>query len=137
RAAAPHMHVGQITNKQMSYRVIRGAEDASSSGKTREALARVIECYGGSGLVICPKELREIWQNPVRLPDWELWNFGGIRGRDEAGKVPRLVIVSRQMPSVADTEITAETIFGRAVERLPAGAWYPRVSVGRLMSDGS
>jgi hypothetical protein len=89
------------------------------------------------GLIVCPKTLRKSWEETQRLPGSDLWNFGGIRGRDEAREVRQLTIVSRTLPSVTDAEITAETIFSRAVERLPAGGRYKKLPIGRLMADGS
>ena len=65
-----------------------------------------------------------------------LWNFGAIRGRDEAKEVARLVVVSRPMPRVTEVEVLAETIFGQRVTRLPPGSRYLKKPVGRLMVDG-
>jgi hypothetical protein len=66
-----------------------------------------------------------------------VWNFGAIRGRDEANSVLQLVVVSRPLPKPAQVEIMAETIFGRKVDRLPTGLWYPKSPVGRLLIDGT
>jgi putative DNA primase/helicase len=46
------------------------------------------------------------------------------------------VVVSRPMPSPADVEVMAETIFGQHVARLPPGTWYPKKPIGQLMADG-
>jgi hypothetical protein len=88
--------------------------------------------------VICPKELRLAWEEARSLPaGWMVWNFGAIRGRDEANSVLQLVVVSRPLPKPAQVEIMAETIFGRKVDRLPTGLWYPKSPVGRLLIDGT
>ena len=93
---------------------------------------------GSSGLVICQKQLRLAWEKEKSLPPgWMVWNFGAIRGRDEARAVPLLIIVSRPQPGPAEVEIMAETIFGRRVERLPGGSWYPKQPVGRLLADNT
>ena len=101
-------------------------------------MAKVILSRGPDGLVICPKKLRAAWEKAKSLPPgWAVWNFGAIRGLDEAREVPRLIIVSRPLPSPGDAEMMAETIFGRRVDRLPSEDPYPKTPVGRLMADGT
>jgi len=130
RARAPHMRAAQIVDSQMSYQKI---SRRGSVGNVPEMLARIVETRGRSGLVVYPKQLRDGWEELNRLPRWELWNFGSIRGRDEAREVPHLVVISRPLPNPGDVETQAETIFGRAVERLPPGTMYPKSAVGRLI----
>jgi hypothetical protein len=131
RAAAPYMRLTQIVDTSMSYTKIAGK-------RTQEKLARVVETRGHGGLVLCPKKLRDRWWSTKRLPaDWMLWNFGAFRGRDEARDVRHLVVISRTSPPPAETELLAETIFGREVKKLPAHQTYPKRSVGRLLSDGT
>jgi putative DNA primase/helicase len=140
KAKAPNMRVTQLVDSQMAYRrlVARGNDKEPTAENNQDKLADLITSRGSDGLVIGPKKLRLAWEKANRLPPgWMVWNFGGIRGRDEAREVPRLVIVSRPLPSPAEVEIMAETIFGRRVRRLPAGAWYPKAQVGRLMADGT
>ena len=130
RAKPVHTRATQIVDSQVSYTRI-------ATGDTAETLARIIEAQGQNGLVVCPKQLRDEWDRAKRLPGWELWNFGAIRGRDEGRSVRRLIVISRQLPDHRVVEIQAETIFGRAVERLAPGRRYSKVPVGRLMSDGT
>jgi hypothetical protein len=146
-ATAPHMRITQLVDSQMSYRRLlnyaaEGGEVLEKNDETAQRnqgrVAKVIAALGPSGLVICPKELRLAWEQAKTLPDgWMVWNFGAVRGRDEANAVPQLVVVSRQLPKPTQVEVTAETIFGRSVERLSPGAWYPKTPVGRLMVDGT
>lgn len=140
RAIAPHMRVTQVVDSQMAYRkfVTRGNDDEGIAQKNRQKLADVIAKRGAEGLVICPKEIRLDWEETKNLPPgWMIWNFGAIRGRDEARAAPNLVVVSRPLPGPFEVEIMAETIFARRVERLPKGEWYPKQAVGRLMRDGA
>jgi hypothetical protein len=140
RAAAPHMSVTQVVDSQMAYRkfVARGKDDKEIARGNRQKLAAVISSLGAEGLVICPKEVRLSWERAATLsPCWTIWNFGAIRGRDEARGTPNLVVVSRPLPGPPEVERMAETIFGRRVERLPTGEWYPKQPVGRLMRDGT
>jgi hypothetical protein len=143
-AKAPHTRVIQLVETQMSYRKLLAGSEATpqkndeTAEKNQARLAGVIAGRGHSGLVICPKELRLAWEKARSLPaDWIIWNFGAIRGRDEANAVPQLVVVSRPLPKPAQVEIMAETIFGRSVQRLPFAAWYSKMPVGRLMVDGT
>jgi hypothetical protein len=126
RANAIHMRVTQIVDSQMSYRKI--LDDA-----TAEKLAGIIETRGPGDLVICPKRLRDVSHLMKKLPGWKLWNFGAIRGRDDAREIRHLVVISRPLPAPAE----AETIFGRGVQWLPAGELFPRDAIGRLMADGT
>jgi hypothetical protein len=140
RAVAPHMSVTQVVDSQMAYRkfVARGKDDEAVARSNRQKLAAVISNLGAQGLVICPKKVRLSWENTAALPPgWAIWNFGAIRGRDEARGMPNLVVVSRPLPAPPEVEEMAETIFGRRVNRLPKGEWYPLQAVGRLMSDGT
>ena len=140
RAAAPHMRVAQVVDSPMAYRkfLARGNDDEKIAESNRQKLANLIINRGDKGLVIGPKDLRIAWEKAGSLPPgWEIWNFGAIRGRDEARDTPNLVVVSRPLPSPAEVEMTAEMIFGRRVERLPKGERYPMQAVGRLMSDGT
>jgi hypothetical protein len=140
RAKAPHMRVTQLVDRQMAYQgLITGeADEQVATRSNQEKLARVILSRGPDGLVICPKRLRTAWEKAMSLPPgWVIWNFGAIRGLDEAREVPRLIIVSRPLPSPGDAEIMAETIFGRRVDRLPSEDPYPKTPVGRLMADGT
>jgi hypothetical protein len=146
RAKAPYMRVAQITDSQMGYARIppsaSPAENAppdkiTTGDRNAEKLARVVEVLGREGLAVCPKELRDTWEEEGRLPGWALWNFGAIRGRDEARDVRRLVVISRPLPGPAIVELMAETIYARRVQRMPAGEWYPKSRVGRLMADGT
>jgi len=130
RAKAPRMHITQITDTAMSYKKIAGDD-------TREKLARVVETRGHSGLVVCPRMLRDKWVSANRLPNRMLWNFGAIRGRDEARDVGQLAVISRPQPPPAGVELLAETIFGREVKKLAAQQKYPKRAVGRLLSDGT
>src|SRR6202035_3507216 len=72
-ATAPHMRIVQITDTQLSYRTMHGS--GNSHHGTGEAIAKVIEAHGRSGLVVCPKFLRVKWEGQRRLPGWTLWNF--------------------------------------------------------------
>jgi hypothetical protein len=140
RAKAPHMRVTQVVDSQMAYRkfVARGNDDHGIAENNRQRLADLITNRGFEGLVICPKEVRLVWEEAKILPlGWMIWNFGAIRGRDEAREVPQLVVVSRPLPGPSEVEMIAETIFARRLERLPNGEWYPKQSVGRLMGDGT
>jgi hypothetical protein len=140
KAKAPNMRVTQLVDSQLPYRRLttRGNDKEAIAENNRDKLADLITSLGSEGLVICPKKLRLAWEGENRLPPgWMVWNFGSIRGRDEARAVPRLVVVSRPLPSPAVVETMAETIFGRRVERLPTGAWYPIAPVGRLMAEGT
>jgi hypothetical protein len=139
RAKAPHMRVTQLADSQMAYRklIADEADGQAAIRNNQEKLARVILSRGPDGLVICPKKLRTDWEKAKSLPPgWMVWNFGAIRGRDEAREVPRLIIVSRPLPGPGEVEVMAETIFARRVERLPPGEQYPKIPVGRLMADG-
>ena len=140
RAKSPHMRITQITDTPMGYGKIlpngSSAQDATAE-RNAEKLARVIEVIGSGGLVVCPKELRQTWEKNGRLPDWNLWNFGSVRGRDEARRVHDLVVVSRPLPGPGVVELMAETIFGRRVQRVPPEEWYGRSPIGRLMADGT
>ena len=140
RAAAPHMRITQVVDSQMAYRkfLARGNDDEELAENNRQKLISVIRNRGDNGLVIGPKDLRIVWEKAGSLPPgWEIWNFGAIRGRDEARDTPNVVVVSRPLPSPAEVEMMAETIFARRVERLQKGEWYPRQNVGRLMSDST
>ncbi len=140
RAAAPHMNITQVVDSQMGYRrfIARGKDDERIAQNNRQKLAGVISNLGAEGLVICPKEVQLLWEQTATLPPgWTIWNFGAIRGRDEARGTPNLVIVSRPLPGPPEVELMTETIFRCRVERLPNGEWYPLQGVGRLMSDGS
>jgi hypothetical protein len=146
-AKAPHTRVTQLVESQMSYRKLLAGTTADgatfqksdeTAHKNQARLAKVIAALGPGGLVICPKELRLAWEKAKSLPaSWTVWNFGAVRGRDEANAVPQLVVVSRQLPKPAQVQLIAETIFGRSAERLSQGAWYPKMPVGRLMADGT
>src|SRR6195256_791212 len=59
------------------------------------------------------------------------------RSRDEKRDVHRLVVISRPLPGPSVVEPMAETIFACRVQRVPAGEWYRKSRVGRLMADGS
>jgi len=134
------MRVTQLVDSQMAYRkfVTRGNDKEATAKNNREKLAGIIASRGTEGLVICPKELRLSWEQAKALPaGWMVWNFGAIRGRDEARAVPQLVIVSRPLPGPAEVELMAEMIFARRLERLPIGEWYQKQSLGRLMTDGT
>jgi hypothetical protein len=134
------MRVTQLVDSPMAYRkfVTRIPAEQATAQSNCDKVARAISGRGAAGLVICPKELRLAWERGKSLPPgWMVWNFGAIRGRDEAREVPQLVIVSRPLPSPAEAEIMPETIFERRVERLPTGEWYPKAPVGRLMADGT
>ena len=139
RVKAPYMRIAQLADSQMAYqKLVTDEGEQVTARNNRERLARLITSRGADGLVICPKRLRIAWEKADSLPPgWAVWNFGAVRGRDEAGAVPRLVIVSRPLPSPRDAELIAETIFGQRVERLPLGEWYPKTPVGRLMADGT
>ena len=119
RAAAPHMRVTQVIDSQMAYRkfLARGNDDEELAENNRQKLANVITNRGDKGLVIGPKDLRIVWEKAGSLPPgWEIWNFGAIRGRDEARDTPNVVVVSRPLPSPAEVETMAETIFARRVK---------------------
>jgi putative DNA primase/helicase len=133
------MRVTQIVDSQMSYQKIfrHASADDPAAGNTPEMLARIVETRGRGGLVVCPKQLRDSWEELNRLPGWELWNFGAIRGRDEAREVPQLVVISRPSPNPGEVETQAATIFGLAVKRLQPETMYPKNVVGRLMADGT
>jgi hypothetical protein len=133
------MRVTQLVDTQMAYRkLVASGNDEETAQNNRDKLTNIITSRGSDGLVICPKELRLAWEKTNSIPPgWIVWNFGAIRGRDEARAVPQLVIISRPLPGPAGVEIMAETIFGQRVERLPPGEWYPKAQVGRLMTDGT
>jgi hypothetical protein len=140
RAKASHMQVTQLVDTSMAYRKFSAlVEDEEATARNnRDKWANVIVSRGATGLVICQKQLRVAWEKEKSLPPGRMvWNFGAIRGRDEARGVPILVIVSRPQPRPAEVEIMAETIFGRRVERMPEGSWYPKQPVGRLLADGT
>jgi hypothetical protein len=139
KARAPHMRVTQLVDTQMSYgRLVTRGNGEETAQNNRDKLASLITSRCSDGLVICPKKLRLAWEKANSLPPgWMVWNFGAIRGRDEARAVPQLVIISRPLPSPAEVETMAETIFGQRVDRLPPGGWYPKAQVGRLMADGT
>jgi hypothetical protein len=137
-AAAPHMRITQAADTQMSYhKILARGPNETTAAANRERIARVIEAWGDAGLIVCPKELHETWEGAQRLPGWMLWHYNAIRGRDEAGTVRRLAVISRPMPRPADTEIRAETIFAHEVKKLAPGQFYPKAETGRLMSDGT
>lgn len=140
RASAPHMTITQVVDSQMAYRkfLARGRDDQAIAKNNRQKLADVISDRGDEGLVIGPKEVRLGWEETKSLPPgWMIWNFGAIRGRDEARETPNLVVVSRPLPGPLEVEMMAEAIFAHPVKRLPKGEWYPKHAVGRLMSDGT
>jgi putative DNA primase/helicase len=139
-ARAPWMHITQITDSQMGYAKVlpSGSPAKDQTGDhNAEKLARVVAATGREGLVVCPKELRESWEEEQRLSGWSLWNFGSVRGRDEERDVRQLVVISRPLPGPTVVELMAETIFARRVQRLQANQWYGKSKIGRLMSDGT
>lgn len=140
RAKAPYVKVTQLVDSSMAYRKFcaRAEDEEVTARNNRDKWANIIMSRGPIGLVICPKQLRVAWEKENSLPPgWTVWNFGAIRGRDEARAVPLLVIVSRPQPRPAEVEIIAETIVGRRVERIPDGTWYRKQPVGRLLADGT
>ena len=119
----------------MLLRLVPNGSADETVRNNQEKVAKIVRSLGPDGLVIGPKQLCLAWGKAKALPaGWMVWNFGP--GRNEAKEVARLVVVSRQMPSVREVEVMAETIFGQRVARLPSGTWYPKKPVGRLMANG-
>jgi hypothetical protein len=138
RAKAPNMTVAQLADSEMPYsRLVPKESDDQAARNNQARVAKIVRNLGRNGLVIAPKRLCQAWHSAKALPPgWMVWNFGMIRGRDDAKAVPRLVVVSRPMPPVSEIEFMAETIFRQRVARLPPGSRCPKKPVGRLMADG-
>jgi len=77
RANAAHMRVTQIVDSQISYRKI-------ASGNTSEMLANIVETRGQSGLVVCPKSLRDKWERARN--DYRIGCYGIIIRSEGATK---------------------------------------------------
>jgi hypothetical protein len=71
RSTAPYMRLTQITDSQMGYAKVLPRESSTektTGDRNAEKLARVVEVLGRDGLAVCPKELRDFWEEEKRLP---------------------------------------------------------------------
>jgi putative DNA primase/helicase len=148
----PHMRVVQVEDASVGYwKVVPGRAQGVQDVRTAQrnaaaierAIARLAATYRGEGttggpdvLVILPKDLEAVLA-PARPTNVGTLHFGALRGQDRFKGVACLAVVSRPLPRPEDMEDMAEVIFGADVSRLLGGQFYPRVSVGRLLADGS
>jgi hypothetical protein len=87
-------------------------------------------------LVICQKDLEE-YLTDLGLPDnVEITHFNANRGIDRWGGVRCLISVGRTLPPPDAVEVLTENLTGWAVEKLSAGEWYPRLSIGIDAGNG-
>jgi hypothetical protein len=151
-ASQPHVRIVQVEDSAVSYSSLmagkaiarknkRGAK--SRAAKVEHVLAILAAQYMGKGapsgpdvLAVMPKELETSLTGTLPAGVGTL-HYGALRGQDFARGVAALLVVSRPLPSPVAMEDQAEVIFGRDVTRLPAGEFYPKRAVDRLMADGS
>jgi putative DNA primase/helicase len=150
--ATPHMRLVQVEDASVGYwKVIPGRAQGVQDVRTAQrnaasierAIARLAATYRGKGtaggpdvLVILPKDLEAVLA-PTQPTNVGTLHFGALRGQDRFKGVACLVVVSRPLPRPEDMEDMAEVIFATDVSRLPGGQFYPRVSLGRILADGS
>jgi hypothetical protein len=150
--ATPHMRVVQVEDASVGYwKVIpskaQDVQDVRTAQRNAAAIERAISrlaaTYHGKGatggpdvLVILPKDLEA-----ALAPTWPTnvgtLHFGALRGQDRFKGVACLAVVSRPLPRPEDMEDMAEVIFAKDVSRPLGGQFYPRVSLGRILADGS
>ena len=144
--AAPFMHVRQVVDRTYSLAMLDAAaardpaEAQRRTNRLRElhaVIAREARQYApGRVLVVAQKAVRTALEALDKLPPSVAWaHHGAVTSRDEWGDVRVLIVVGRRRPPPAAVEALAETLTGRAVERLPG--WYQRVDAVREMADGS
>jgi hypothetical protein len=144
----PHMRIAQVSDRSLGYSSLIEAKKQGESAKRAAGnnTARVLRiaqrladrhagpgASGGPGvLAIVPKALEPQLE---ALPNVGVLHFGKLRGQDAYRDVAAALIVSRPMPPPGAVEDRAEIIFGVEVARLPAGDFYPKVAVRRLLAD--
>ncbi|MFT8246533.1 hypothetical protein [Roseomonas sp. BN140053] len=151
-APAPHMRVVQVEDRQVGYGSLLEARNRSQDGqraarnntarvlRVLERMGRVFRGQGAAGgpdvLAVLPKALEDALRGKLPANVGTL-HFNALRGQDAFRGAAGALIVSRPMPGVADVEDRAEVIFGREVQRLPSGVFFPKVAGARRMADGT
>ena len=145
-AAAPHMHVSQVTDRAYSLamfdsdRAKKPTEVQRRRNRLRDlhaVIAREARRYApGRVLVVAQKRVRAHLEGMGALPPTVEWaHHGAVTGLDDWRDVRALILIGRTMPSPADVEAQAEALTGVAIP--PLKGWYPRVDATREMADGS
>ena len=89
-------------------------------------------------MFIRPKALVEQMSAASMVPPgWDTATFGSLRDIDDFRNGAVAVVVSRQLPPPSVVKLMAEVVFGREVQRMAAGDWYPTMSASHLMADGT
>ncbi|MFA6241331.1 MAG: hypothetical protein WC655_10400 [Candidatus Hydrogenedentales bacterium] len=158
RSTAPHQSIWQVEDTAVGYGKVvvdplTRAENQRTQRHNQQRIAWLLEVmaerFRGAGamtkdgerfdvLMIGPmKFIDQLHQAGLVPANVGTLHFGALRGRDEFRGVAAALVVSRPEPPPREVEDLAEIIFGVPVNRLQDSAYYPRVEVGRLMSDGS
>jgi putative DNA primase/helicase len=106
----------------------------------RYILQRFIELGRPPTLVIC-QAVPEKWLRERGLPpEISLAHYNDIAGLDDYKHVRLLILVGRTQPGPAAVELLAGALTGRQSDAVGNGgafAWYPRVTRGIRVADGS
>ena len=151
--SAPHMRVFQVEDKTLGYSAIQKSGNQGPDGQNAaeanarrvgRAIGELSVRYKGKGarggpdvLAVLPLELERELAKAGLPPNVGKLHFGKLRGQDSFKHVAAQVVVSRPLPGPAAVEDMAEIIFGRGVDRLPPGTFYPKRDVPRVMADGT
>jgi Toprim domain len=132
--AAPNVRVTQVLDRAFSKSFClpddkqseeENARRSHNAEKLYAVLLRERRRFGGSAVAITYKALEDLWRGQfVFPPSLEVAHFNAVSGRDYWRDVRTVIVVGRPMPPPNDIERMAEALTGRAVERLPKGAWY-------------
>ena len=150
RAAMPHQHVHQVTDKAYAASMLAplGEEAAKNDPKAaqrrlnrlrdlRATLVREARRWApGQVLVVAQKAVKEALLELRGLPgNVTLAHHNAVAGRDEWRDAAAVVVVGRTQAPPSAVERIAEALTGRAVPAL--GGWYERADAAREMANGT
>lgn len=151
RAATPHQHTRQVTNRAYAKSMFEPLTDCGGKllnteearrrtnrlHDLREVLVRAARWYApGKVLVVVQQTVETALRALPKLPpDIDLAHHNAVAGRDEWRDVAAVIVVGRTLPSPGGVERIAEALTGRAIPAL--ADWYERADAAREMVDGS
>jgi len=150
KAAMPHQHIYQVTDKAYALSMLEPLGEEAASTNPKEAQRRLnrlrdmramlvreaVQWAPGQVLVVAQKAVKEALLNLGGLPgNIAMAHHNAVAGRDEWRNAAAVIVIGRTLPSPSAVERIAEALTGQAVP--PLDCWYERADAVREMADGS